>query len=747
MGKTALALQWAHKVRRSFPDGQLYLDLRGYSTAPAIDPLTALTRFLIALGVAPQRVPSDLESAAALYRSTLAGRRMLVVLDNAYDAAQVRPLLTAETQCLTVITSRESLTGLVARDGARRLNLQVLSPQESLLLLSDLIGTPRVSAEPAAAAAIARICSHLPLALRITGARLHDRAHVGLADYLTTLRVAPVLDQMEVEADPHTSVRWAIELSYVALPAATRRIFRLLGLAPGPDITLSQVTALAGCDPQESATAIERLQTCGFVNERELGRFAMHDLIGDYARERAELEEPAMKRRDAVDRLHRHLLASIDAAARVLYPQVVRLPAETGPVEADHTQTSATQWVQDNLQIIVAAVRQAGQLDSPACWLLADAVRGFFWIRRPMAEWMATAEVGLAAALRVGDSHGAAAMHLSLGIALRCRSEHAQALPHLREALRLAQHLAWTEQEASVLGNLAVLHAELGENAAAIDHLTRSREIYAGIGRWIGEAVVLNNLGTMRMNIGDYIGADRDMTDALQLYRKAGAPGGVAMALTNLGIINRQRGRIDEASQMMEEGLRSHDELGDRYGGAFALMASASLHRERGDLAAAESAVRASLAVAEEHGDRRLETGALSELAAVLGRRGELNQAVAVVTRALEVARADRNPYGEIEAGIRLAELLSELKCPDEALRHALSAAEHARRYGYSPLEGDALTAAGWAYMRTGDVAAAAEHADAALANHGRSGRRLAAARALALRDRVEACRSGTGAV
>ncbi|WP_202637884.1 AfsR/SARP family transcriptional regulator [Bailinhaonella thermotolerans] len=301
-GKTALAVHWGHRARPRFPDGQLYVDLHGHSPRRPLRPIEALGRFLRALGVPADRVPDSVDEAGAAYRSLLADRRLLVVLDNAGSVEQVRPLLPGGRQCVTVITSRQQLAGLVARDGAVPIPLGMLSPDEAVALVGGILGAERLAAEPEAARELARTCGYLPLALRIAAADILGRPGRDIAGQVHRLTVAR-LSMLAVHGDPEATVRGAFDLSYHRLDPPSRRLFRLLGLIPGPVFTPEAAASLAGTSPAETDRLLRRLAAAHLVEECESGRFAFHDLLREYALECAAEEESEAERARALDAL------------------------------------------------------------------------------------------------------------------------------------------------------------------------------------------------------------------------------------------------------------------------------------------------------------------------------------------------------------------------------------------------------------------------------------------------------------
>ncbi|WP_240760347.1 NB-ARC domain-containing protein, partial [Phytoactinopolyspora endophytica] len=365
VGKTSLAGQYAYTVADRFPDGQLYIDLRGHAAAPALEPIEALSQLLIGLGADPRRIPVEAEPAAAAYRSMLAGRKVLVLLDNAASARQVRPLLPASPGCLAMVTSRDRLLGLIAKEGAHPLRLDTLSDDEARRLLDSLLGRERASAESGQVAALVRACARLPLALRIAAAHLVDQPDRPLAEYLSDLRESP-LNALEIEGDDQSAVAAAFDLSYQRLDEGPRRLFRLLGLVPGPDFTIDAAAALSGEPLRDVREHLARLASAHLVEEHSDGRYRFHDLLRDYARYRASTEEDGADRANAGERLMAWYYLGKTAASDVLRPTRRKLPAPklpdgvSSPHFSDHHEAVA--WSKAERRNILAAVDAAGEL-------------------------------------------------------------------------------------------------------------------------------------------------------------------------------------------------------------------------------------------------------------------------------------------------------------------------------------------------------------------------------------------------
>lgn len=334
VGKTALAVHWAHRVRRWFTDGDLYVDMRGYGPGPALAVDQALDTFLRALHVPAEQIPADTEGRAALYRSVLTGKRVLIVVDNVSTVSQVRPLLPATPTCMAIITSRSRLSGLVAREGASRMTLDVLTPEESIALLRDSVGDDRVNAEPQAASELARRCAYLPLALRIIGERIANSPHLLLADFVTDLALAEhQLDVLAVEGDELSDVRAVFSWSYRALPDDAARLLRLLGLHAGSDICAAAAAALAGVSVPRARNLLDQLNAAHLLQNPARDRYLLHDLLRAYAKERAEAEESAEQQRRARRRAYDWYQWMAEEGRKIILPYSHAIPLP--PAEPD----------------------------------------------------------------------------------------------------------------------------------------------------------------------------------------------------------------------------------------------------------------------------------------------------------------------------------------------------------------------------------------------------------------------------
>ncbi len=736
VGKTALAVHWAHRVSGRFPDGQLYVDLRGYAATSPLRPVQALAALLRALGVAADRVPMEVEEAAGLYRSLLAHRQVLVVLDNAASAMQVRPLLPGSAGCAVVVTSRDRLAGLIAREGARRLPLGVLGPEESLTLLARVLADGRVEAELPAASELAKMCGFLPLALRIAAANLACQPDQTLAVYLAELRAGDRLERLAVDSDPQAAVRAAFDCSYAALTPDARLAFRRLGLVPGPDFSLPALASLTAAPVERARRTLDRLVGAHLVERRGPGRFGFHDLLRLYAQQRAEDEDPERERRAAVERLLAWYLHGADSAARLLYPRPLRLAvAPTDPGEAAvHLDDAggALGWLDAERANLVAAVKHAAANGPrPLAWLLADTLHSYFWRRRHMLEWLAVADAGLEAAVEAGDPRAEAAARRSLGVANLSIGRYPVAIEQFTGALALARDAGWREAQAATLGNLGSVYWEQGRLQRAAGHYTQALTLYQQLDSPRGQANALSALGDVDRELGRLRQAADHQAQALKLYRRIGSVTEEANALDSLGEVDLDLGLLEEAAEHLNRALDLHHQTGSRYGEAYTLNALAALRRDLGlDPEALESA-HASLSLASEIGDRRTQAEACNTLGSIHRDRGRLEEALDHYQRALDLARDAGIRYAEAGALIGLAVTYQRGRQHRQAIDHALRALAQARRAGYRVLEGHAHTALAAAHLDRGAYEDAVEHGRRALAIQARSGHRLGRARSL----------------
>ncbi len=511
VGKTALALHWAHQVADRFPDGQLYANLHGFdpSGTPA-EPGAVIRDFLDALGIPAHQVPAGEQARLSLYRNLVADRRMLVVLDNARDAEQVRPLLPGGAACLALVTSRSQLTSLITAEGAHLVTLDVLSAAEARELLTRRLGPERVAAEPEVAAGLAELCARLPLAVAIAAARAAMYPRLPLATLAAELQDAAArLDALDTgEAD---SVRAVLSVSCRHLSAPAGRMLRLLGVHPGPDITAAAAASLAATSPEQARQALNELNRANLVSQPVPGRFSFHDLLRAYAAERAHDEDSEAERRAAIVRALDHYLHTADAAARLLYryrPEMIGglpppQPGVTPEATAGHDQALA--WFKAEHRVLLAALDRAVAegLDGYA-WQLPSALRTFLDRSGSWADYTSTQQIALAAAQRVGDRQVEARARLNLGHGYTRLSRFAEAETQYRLAAGLCRELGDSASLGRVYSNLCFNCDQQGKPREALDYALLALDLYRGDGDRVQVARSLGNIGWCYAKLEDY---------------------------------------------------------------------------------------------------------------------------------------------------------------------------------------------------------------------------------------------------
>ena len=469
VGKTALAVHWAHRVADRFPDGQLYVNLRGYDPHDPVLPADALSAFLRCLGVDGAEIPYELDERAALYRSLVAGRQMLVLLDNAQSALQVRPLLPGAPSCFVVVTSRDNLAGLVVRDGARRIDLDLLPLPDAVGLLAALVGS-RVGAEPHAATALAERCARLPLALRIAAEQAAARADASLTELAEDLADQERrLDLLDTGDDEHSTVRAVFSWSYRNLGEPAAAVFRLLGLHPGRDVDDHAVAALAGPGLTDPRRLLDVLVNAHLVQQVTPGRFGMHDLLRAYAGERAE-EIPDGDRRAALTRLF-DLYLSVAAAAvdllsphdRHRRPRIPPAPMSSPPIrDAD----VARAWLDaERANLLAVAAHAARHGWQGHATRLSATLAPYLDAGAHTSEALTLHSAALDAARTVDDRHAEATAWHHLGLVYGRWGRHVEAVEHFERALDIRRRLGDRTAQAFTLNNISAVNTNRGRFA------------------------------------------------------------------------------------------------------------------------------------------------------------------------------------------------------------------------------------------------------------------------------------------
>jgi len=572
IGKTTLALHFAHKVAEQFPDGQLYVNLRGFDPAgPQMTSVEAIRLFLDALAVPTARIPAGLDAQAGLYRSLLIGKRMLVLLDNARDVDQVRPLLPASPGCLVIVTSRSQLTSLVAAEGASPLTLDVLTDAEAQELLSRCLGPERVADDLCAAGALIQLCARLPLALSIAAARTYSQPWLSLAVLTAELRDARSrLDALDA-GHATANVRAVLSWSYKQLDPPAARLFRLLGLHAGPDVSAAAAASMAGLPLDEGRRRLGELTRAHLLAEHAPGRFSCHDLLRAYAAELTQSADSEAERRAATGRMLDHYLHTAHSAALQLRPTTRPLMlaalqpgAEPEPI-SDAGQAIA--WFEAERLVLMAATGRALEagFDTHA-WQLAWALSGFFDMRGRWHDWAVTEQIALAAAQRLGDREAQAFAHQHFGYASGRIARYEDAHAHLGLALSIHDERGDHFGQAYVHNSLAITLSYQGRQGDALGHARQSVKSYTAAGDRPGQAEALNSVGWLSAVVGDHQQALSYCEQSLDLFRDLGSQEGEASALDSLGYAHQQVGQHAEAAACYQQALELHRKAGSRWG-------------------------------------------------------------------------------------------------------------------------------------------------------------------------------------
>jgi tetratricopeptide (TPR) repeat protein len=711
VGKTALAVHTAHELAAGFPDGQLFIDLHGYTEG--FQPRTsadALDRLLRALGVPHQQIPGDVEERAALYRQRLAGTRTLIVLDNALDEAQIRPLLPGEAGCLVLVTSRRRLKGL---DDAYALSLNVLPRPDALALLSTVSGRAGVPADGPVLAEIAESCGRLPLALRIAAALLRHRP-AWSPDHLAEL----LRDQdrrISKLSDGERDLGAVFTLSYRSLTGTHQRLFRRLGLTPGPDTDAYAAAALADTDQHTAAFLLESLVDHNLLGQHTPDRYRMHDLI----------------------RLHAHALAHDDSdhdatLARLLdyYQHTAALaedlitpfpgPDLTGPVPACVPalpgRDAAWAWLRTERPNLLAALQYAtGRDDAERVIALTAGLATLLHVDGPWTQAISLHTVAAACAERVGDHRGRIHALTRLGDARRATGDFAGAIRDLHEAWSLSRGLGDRRAQANALTRLGQIRGFTGDNAGAIRDLHEALDLFRNVGERRGQANALTMLGQIGGMSGDLPNAARALRAALELFRELGDRHGQANALARLGPVQRRTGDFPGALRDLYEALSLYRDLGDRHGQAVALACLADVRGLTGDRPGAVRLLRAALDLFRHLGELLGQANTLTMLGQLQGVGGDHAGAIRDLREALDLFARTGAHGNEVWAMNHYATVLAATGERPRALAMHRDALHLARQTQQPELEAGALEGIGECQLGDGDTETGTTHLKQAL--------------------------------
>lgn len=580
IGKTALAVRWAHMVSAEFPDGVLFADLRGYdpSGRPA-DAGEVLRDFLLALGHTPGVIPRGTEARCAQYRTTLAWKRALVVLDNAATTDQVAPLLPGTPGCCVVITSRTTLPGLAARHGARRFVLGPLRGTESVALLTEVIGT-RAREDHRSTESVARHCAGHPLALRIAAERVNDRSSLTMAALSAALGARP-LDLLSSNGDDAATLRSAFSLSYRALPSASARMFRRIGLHPGAEVSLGAAAALFGGAVVEAEPICDHLVSAHLIEEIDTNRYRVHDLLKIYAAEKAQEDETTEARTCARDRMLSWYLSTAQAASRMLSPN--RTYVDHGIPTADGTPVftsydDAADWCEaERVNLALAASTAAEAGNAEVAVKLPIVLCDFLYRRKPWGHWLR---------------------------------------PH-HQAIDIVRRSGDREHEAWLLNNLGHALTDLGRPWPALANFTAALRIRRELGDGFGHAWTRVGVGRAFQALGEPRRAAQEMATAMEEFDVLGDQLGWAITLSYLGEMCVSMGRPETAVTYCEQAATALHDVGDFAAEGCARDVLADAHRSRGDTAETVAELLRALAVRRRMGDVREQAKTLTKLGEV----------------------------------------------------------------------------------------------------------------------------------
>jgi len=694
VGKTALAIRFAHQVADQFPDGQLYANLHGFG--PSGTPVTsaaALRGFLHALGVAPGTLPAGTEDQAALYRTLLAGKRMLVVLDNARDAGQVRPLLPGSPGCLVIVTSRSELTGLAAAEGARLITLDVLTMEEAAGLLASRMGQDRMDQEPGAAGELTRLCCGLPLALAIVAARAAARPGLPLADLAAELADAQSrLDALDT-GDPATSIRAVFSWSCQQLTQAAARMFRLAGIHPGPDITAHAAASLADTTIEQARRLLTELTRAHLLTEHAPDRYTFHDLLRAYAASLASAPDAADDPHAALTRLFDHYLATAAAAMDTLHPAGMpprpSVPPTVLPVPDLSTPRAALEWLDAERATLVAISAHAAVHGWPHHAVsLSGVLYGYLQGGHPF-EGVAVHGSARDAARQIDDRGAEAEALRGLGSAHWRMGRYAEAAGFFELALDLHQRSGSQTGQAYALNALGLIQWHLGNHTAAIQYQERALMLFRQADDRFGQGMVLANLGSgvAHLDLGHCPKAVGYIQDALALAREIGDREGEAYALSNLGVIEQRYGRATQAAGLYQDALAIFTELGHRSGQGLALasLGNAEIALNQPDQAAEHH--RQALALFRAAGDRGEEPFALNGLGEAAQAAARPADAISHHSTALSLAVETGNREQQARAHAGLGRAHDALDQPARARDHFQRALDLYTSLGYPEAE------------------------------------------------------------
>jgi tetratricopeptide (TPR) repeat protein len=652
VGKTAFAVHAAHRLADRFPSGQIFLPLHGHTPGQQpVDPADALASLLLTAGVPPGQIPPGLEARMALWRDRLAEKQLLLILDDAADSDQVRPLLPGAGGSLVLVTSRRHLSAL---DDATAVSLDTLPSEEATALLVRLAGRAGLSPDDPAVAEITRLCGFLPLAIGMMARQLHH--HPAWTVTGRAAELAAARDRLELMTTENLSVAAAFDLSYTDLTDDQQRLFRRLGLHPGGEFDTYAAAALDGTDLAAARRDLEALYDQYLLTEPAAGRYRMHDLIREHARALARRLDPDDDRDQATARLLEYYQDAADRADALITRQTRPAPAAadgaipaTVPAVAD--QEEALAWARAERASLLACLDQATRTSQYARVIaLTAGIAGLLRRDGPWADAIIRHTAAIQAARQLGDRLGQANAVSDLGDVRRLTGDYPAAAQALELALEIYRDLDDPLGQANALNDVGTIRLATDDYPAAAQALKLALEIYRDLDDLLGQATALCNLGMVRWLTGDYPAAAQAQVRALGIYRDLGNRLGQATALSRLGDVRRATGDYPGAAQVLEQALDICRDLDDRLGQARALLYLGVVQRQTGDYPAAAQALELALGIYRELGDRGGEAEALNKRGTLHRVSGDPAQAYGCHQQALEIARAIASSWDEAHA-------------------------------------------------------------------------------------------------
>ncbi|MFB7337077.1 BTAD domain-containing putative transcriptional regulator [Streptomyces adustus] len=720
VGKTAMVVHWAWRVRHRFPDGQLYVNLRGFDgESRPVSPGVALAHLLRSLGTDPQRIPADLDQRIGLYRSLLADRRILLLLDNVHDVEQVLPLLPPAGTVL--VTSRQRLSELIARTGARSLPLDVLVPGDSRDLLSGVLGPDRIAAETRAADDLARLCGHLPLALRVAAANVNARPEPRIADLVAELGQGGRLAGLTLDGADEGVVTRAFDASYEALSPPLQRIFRLLALVPGADFTAEVAAALADVPVGEATRRLTALAAVHLLEQHTRDRFRFHDLIHEYALEKMRVEETATSCGASWDRLVESYLATADVANDRFGRVLLHLPRDQeisrGPLVEIPDGRAAMAWLDAERSNLFAVLGEAAARGPfPVAWYLADAARNLAHHGGMWSEWLETAGILVDAARERDAPRVEALMLQSIGTTCIYLGHWDSAIDHLRLAITVYRACGWLEGEVTAINAFGAALQKSARYVEAIEQYKIGVERQRPLDSRMGELMLLSNLGFTYRQVGLPDEAEQALTRASFLAEEEASRWGKAQALLNLGYALQLRGDTARALDTLTQAAALHRELGSRYGVAYTLGRLSDVRSDMGDYRQARDDARVALGEARLDRNGETELVALNALSRAEAALGLFDSAIEHQEEAVMAARHPGSTGWDLaEAVTGLCAVRGSSGDVEGAITAGLEALRLARESGLLPFEARSLLGLAAAHAAYGANQEAAELLHASL--------------------------------